>query len=113
VSGCSCMALYAGGEITFGPLRYLVRRVLVGSGVGHDGCGEAVSGWWRCVCFVCMLLSRSWAGAQADCKDELRGKEAIEHVKGLLALLAGGVDAGTQGRELRRCNEELADRLAK
>jgi hypothetical protein len=33
-------------------------------------------------------------------------------VKGLLALLAGGVDAGTQGRELRRCNEELADRLA-
>jgi hypothetical protein len=48
VSGCSCMALYAGGEITFGPLRYLVRRILVGSGVGHDGGYEAVSGWWRC-----------------------------------------------------------------
>jgi hypothetical protein len=95
-------------------------------GLLDTSCGES---WWVAVwammaavklCRVggdvcdlfCLLLSRSWAGAQADCKDELRGKEVIEHVKGLLALLAGGVDAGTQGRELRRCNEELADRLA-
>jgi hypothetical protein len=89
--------LHVGGGITFGPLRHLVRRVLGGSGVGHDGGGRALSVWWRCMCvslFVRLLLGgRSWARAQADCKDEQRGKEAIKHVK---VLLAGGVDAGTQ-----------------
>ena len=60
------------------------------------------------VCLFCLLLSRRLARAQADSKDEQGGKSAIKHVK---VLLAGGVDAGTQGRELRRCNSEFADRF--
>ena len=79
--------------------------------MGHDLGGRAVSGWWKCICFVCLfclLLSRRLARAQADSKDEQGGKSAIKHVK---VLLAGGVDAGTQGRELRRCNSEFADRF--
>lgn len=103
---------HVAGGITFGPLRHLVRRVLGGSGVGHDGGGIAVSVWWRCIwlsLFVCLLLEAgSWARAQADCKDEQGGKEAIEHVK---VLLAGGVDAGTQSRALRRCNDKWSGRF--
>ena len=71
-----------------------------------------MSVWWRCIwlsLFVCLLLEAgSWARAQADCKDEQGGKEAIEHVK---VLLAGGVDAGTQSRALRRCNDKWSGRF--
>lgn len=61
--------LHVAGGITFGPLRHLVRRVLGGSGVGHDVGWKAVSVGLLdlyMVLFVCLSVVIVAAGQELE-----------------------------------------------